>query len=89
MRAQEAHPYEEPAFDVYERVTSPLANGAGMGRIGALASPMTRQQLADHVKQALGLPTVMVVAPNQLGAPSGKHSFAPAGQANFNLCLKQ
>lgn len=59
---------------MYERVATPLANSAGMGRIGDLPSPMMRQQLADHVKRALGLPNVMVVAPNQLGATAGKSS---------------
>lgn len=75
MFTQEAHPYEEPTFDVYERVATPAANAAGMGRIGALASPLTRQQLADHVKRALGLPTVLVVAPSQLGATTGKPRY--------------
>ena len=57
---------------MYERVATPLASGAGMGRIGALPAPMTRRQLAEHVKRALGLPHVLVVAPNQLGVAAGK-----------------
>jgi hypothetical protein len=56
---------------VYERAATPLANGAGMGRIGMLPSPMTRQQLAEHVKHALGLCHVLVVGPNQLGVTAG------------------
>jgi putative NIF3 family GTP cyclohydrolase 1 type 2 len=69
--AQGSHPYEEPAFDVYERAATPLASGAGMGRVGALPAPMTRRQLAEYVKRALGLPRVLVVAPNQLGGAAG------------------
>ena len=61
---------------MYERMATPLANGAGMGRIGMLPSPMTRQQLAEHVKQTLGLQHVLVVAPNQLGVPAGKSTSA-------------
>jgi putative NIF3 family GTP cyclohydrolase 1 type 2 len=74
--AQESHPYEEPAFDVYERLATPLASGTGMGRVGALPAPMTRQQLAEHVKRALGLPQVLVVAPNQLGGAAGTSAHA-------------
>lgn len=77
---QEAHSYEEPAFDVFARMATPAAGGFGMGRIGSLPQPMSRQQLVAHVKQALGLPTLIVAAPNQLssGSSSGTqscHSF--------------
>jgi dinuclear metal center YbgI/SA1388 family protein len=34
-----AHPYEEPAFDVYARV--PLPSGGGTGRLGRLPGPTT------------------------------------------------
>ena len=57
---------------MYERIAMPLASGAGMGRVGELPSPMTRHQLAEHVKRALGLPHVLVVTPNQLGVAAGK-----------------
>lgn len=38
---REAHPYEEVAFDVFDRVSisSPMF---GMGRVGVLPSPMTQ-----------------------------------------------
>lgn len=61
---------------MYERLAMPLVTGAGMGRVGALPTPMTRQQLAEHVKRALGLPHVLVVAPNQLGGAAGTSAHA-------------
>jgi putative NIF3 family GTP cyclohydrolase 1 type 2 len=39
-----AHPYEEPAFDVF--TLAPLPDGLGIGRIGSLAQP---QRFADFV----------------------------------------
>ena len=53
-----AHPYEEPAIDVY-----PLhgaASGVGVGRVGRLARPSPLGDLADRVRQALGLATIGV-----------------------------
>lgn len=44
MRA--AHPYEEPAFDVFSLAALPT--GTGIGRVGSLARP---QRLADFVAQ--------------------------------------
>lgn len=56
---EEAHPYEEVAYDLY-----PLANKGqklGFGRIGTLNKEMTLKQFADHLKVALDVPTVRVV----------------------------
>ncbi len=46
-----AHPYEEPAFDLY-----PLeaADAFGCGRVGALQRPLTLGTLARRLKQATG-----------------------------------
>ncbi|ADH99844.1 Nif3-like dinuclear metal center hexameric protein [Salisediminibacterium selenitireducens] len=55
----DAHPYEEPAYDVY-----PLANQGevfGLGRIGYLKDGMTLDAFADHVKAAFEVPFVRVV----------------------------
>lgn len=54
-----AHPYEEPAYDVYliENKPEPL----GLGRIGTLKEEMTLEQFAWHVKAALEVPTVRAV----------------------------
>ena len=46
-----AHPYEEPAIDVYPLHTPPA--GAGLGRVGRLSDCRTLTRLADTVKEAL------------------------------------
>ncbi|KEZ51734.1 Nif3-like dinuclear metal center hexameric protein [Metabacillus indicus] len=54
-----AHPYEEPAFDIY-----PVENGGkslGLGRIGKLEKEMTLEEFAVHVKEALDVPFVRLV----------------------------
>jgi dinuclear metal center YbgI/SA1388 family protein len=54
-----AHPYEEPAYDVY-----PLENKGetlGLGRIGLLNEEMTLQEFAAHVKQAFDVSGARVV----------------------------
>ncbi len=53
-----AHPYEEPAFDVYPMEPEPVR---GMGRIGRLARPTTLGQLARKLKRALGADCTMIV----------------------------
>lgn len=49
MRA--AHPYEEPAFDIFALVPPP--SGAGLGRIGTLAKPEPLRAFASRVQSAL------------------------------------
>jgi dinuclear metal center YbgI/SA1388 family protein len=49
MRA--AHPYEEPAFDVF--TLAPLPDGLGIGRIGTLARPLRFADFAARVNSAL------------------------------------
>jgi putative NIF3 family GTP cyclohydrolase 1 type 2 len=54
-----AHPYEEPAFDLY-----PLLNrdkDTGMGRIGELAQALPLDEFAALVKERLGLNGVRIV----------------------------
>ena len=47
----EAHPYEEPAFDVFELAT-PSAD-RGLGRIGSLPAPMALRDFTAHVAARL------------------------------------
>jgi dinuclear metal center YbgI/SA1388 family protein len=47
----DAHPYEEPAYDVYP-LTSP--GGLGLGRIGHLPDPLTAEDLARRCGERLG-----------------------------------
>jgi dinuclear metal center YbgI/SA1388 family protein len=48
---QRAHPYEEPAFDMYELADSPGERGTG--RVGRLSAPMTLRDFAHRVADAL------------------------------------
>ncbi len=56
-----AHPYEEPAFDVYPVEGRP--EGCGYGRVGRLPEPMTPEGLAEHVSASLGFPARLVADP--------------------------
>ena len=49
-----AHPYEEPAFDVYA-MTTPARTDLGAGRVGTLATPVSVSDLAARVKRGLGV----------------------------------
>ncbi len=49
MRA--AHPYEEPAFDIF--ALAPLPADVGLGRIGALAEPESLSTFVSRVKAGL------------------------------------
>jgi dinuclear metal center YbgI/SA1388 family protein len=46
-----AHPYEEPAFDVF--ALAALPGDVGLGRTGTLASPITLRAFVSRVAQAL------------------------------------
>ena len=54
-----AHPYEEPAYDLFEMARE--MNVQGIGRVGKLAQPMTLRAFAEHVKQSLAVPCVRMV----------------------------
>ncbi|MBD0860010.1 Nif3-like dinuclear metal center hexameric protein [Gordonia sp. zg691] len=49
-----AHPYEEPAFDVFE--LADMDSDIGLGRIGSLAEPTTLREFTATVARALGNP---------------------------------
>lgn len=51
---REAHPYEEPAFDIVELPdTAPIDQACGLGRIGHLPEPMTLREFTQQVADAL------------------------------------
>ncbi|QHS22782.1 Nif3-like dinuclear metal center hexameric protein [Virgibacillus sp. MSP4-1] len=57
--AEEAHPYEEMAYDLY-----PLENEGtsfGLGRIGTLDKKMSLKEFAEHVKKSFDVPALRVV----------------------------
>jgi dinuclear metal center YbgI/SA1388 family protein len=48
---RDAHPYEEPAFDLFELATLP--GNRGIGRVGRLAAEMSLAEFARHVAARL------------------------------------
>jgi len=54
-----AHPYEEPAFDVFE--TRGRSERYGLGRIGRLPAPLAPRQLASLLREKLGCPPLKCV----------------------------
>ncbi|XKF67439.1 Nif3-like dinuclear metal center hexameric protein [Virgibacillus necropolis] len=55
---KQAHPYEEVAYDIF-----PIANEGqkfGVGRIGELDQEMSLQELCNHIKQTLDVPSLRV-----------------------------
>lgn len=54
-----AHPYEEPAYDLVEMEVK--TNKQGLGRIGTLSEPMTLKEFAQFVKEQLDVPALRVV----------------------------
>ena len=48
---RQAHPYEEPAFDLYELAS--WSGPRGIGRVGRLAAPTTLREFAMLVAEAL------------------------------------
>ena len=56
-----AHPYEEPAFDVYP--VDGFPEGCGYGRVGRLPEPLPPEEFARYVSVALGFPVRLVSDP--------------------------
>jgi dinuclear metal center YbgI/SA1388 family protein len=59
--ARAAHPYEEPALDVYPVDGNP--KDCGYGRLGTLPEPLTPEELCNHVSESLGFPARLVADP--------------------------
>lgn len=54
-----AHPYEEPAYDLFDLTVK--GEELGLGRIGELPSEMSLEEFAQFVKETLDSPGVRVV----------------------------
>ncbi|EGQ27673.1 MULTISPECIES: Nif3-like dinuclear metal center hexameric protein [Sporosarcina] len=54
-----AHPYEEPAFDLFKMQQK--INVHGIGRVGRMSEEMTLKQFAEHVKNAFKVPALRFV----------------------------
>ncbi|MDQ3965932.1 MAG: Nif3-like dinuclear metal center hexameric protein [Actinomycetota bacterium] len=61
--ARAAHPYEEPALDVYPVDGHP--EGCGYGRLGRLPEPLAPEELREHVSESLGFPARLVANPRR------------------------
>jgi dinuclear metal center YbgI/SA1388 family protein len=57
-----AHPYEEPAFDLYPVHGHP--EGCGYGRVGTLPEPLAPEEFRDQVSASLGFPARLVANPD-------------------------
>lgn len=58
---REAHPYEEPAFDLNQLAAPP--EGRGQGRFGSFETSVERNELFDRVKRGLGVNHLLVAGP--------------------------
>jgi dinuclear metal center YbgI/SA1388 family protein len=59
-----AHPYEEPAFDIYTLAPKPTRR-SGAGRIVTLSAPTTAESVAHRLKQRLRLTTIFMGTPHR------------------------
>ncbi|HTV46946.1 MAG TPA: Nif3-like dinuclear metal center hexameric protein [Phycisphaerae bacterium] len=59
LALRQAHPYEEPAFDLLTMETLPQA--PGLGRIAELDKPLTLRALAENCKRRLQLSAVRTI----------------------------
>jgi dinuclear metal center YbgI/SA1388 family protein len=57
---RQAHPYEEPAFDLNQLAGTP--EGVGQGRIGTMKT-VARTEVVERIKRALNLKHVLVAGP--------------------------
>jgi dinuclear metal center YbgI/SA1388 family protein len=57
-RLRQAHPYEEPAFDLFRQEPEPLrpTDAEGAGRLLKLDQPISSEQLRQKLSQALNVP---------------------------------
>ncbi|MFQ5514303.1 MAG: Nif3-like dinuclear metal center hexameric protein [Myxococcota bacterium] len=67
----EAHPYEEPAYDVYER----WGDAGLVGRVGVLEAPLSLAELAQCVRKTLGDSPLRVAG--DPGRPVSRVAVAP------------
>lgn len=79
-----AHPYEEPAFDVYP--LEPLAiPHLGQGRMGSFSSPPALGDLARAVKQAASAEQVAIVGEPGVSIARGFVCAGAAGSLPFEI----
>ncbi|GAB4546062.1 MAG: Nif3-like dinuclear metal center hexameric protein [Phycisphaerales bacterium] len=74
-----AHPYEEPAFDVYPLASKPRL-GVGAGRAITLGTPASVGEIAGRVRTALGVDIVKVA---DAGRPVERVGACPGSGASL------
>ncbi len=79
-----AHPYEEPAFDIYPLRTPPRR---GIGRVGRWSKPITLSTLARRLKKTASLPFVQLVGDPQTSVTRAIICVGSAGSLPFKVGL--
>ncbi|MFA5424688.1 MAG: Nif3-like dinuclear metal center hexameric protein [Phycisphaerae bacterium] len=83
---KKAHPYEEPAFDVF-KLYNPQ-DRIGLGRIGKLAKAATVKEIIAKVKRATGAKAVGIVGKSQRTVKSAAVCAGSCGKI-INLIIAQ
>ncbi len=78
-----AHPYEEPAYDLYDR----RGEAHAAGRIGRPSSPLSLGALAERVAEALGGPVPRVAG--ELHREMGRVAVVPGSGEDFACAARQ
>ena len=81
---QQAHPYEEPAFDIYPLQPRPVR---GIGRIGGLTQPAPLAELAALLKQQVPTQAVQIVGDPAARIARVALCVGAAGSLPFSLGL--
>jgi len=79
-----AHPYEEPAFDVYPLQGKPTG---GIGRIARLLKPSSLSNLARRLKRATDATSVQIVGPSDRLVSRAIVVVGAAGSLPFRIAL--
>jgi dinuclear metal center YbgI/SA1388 family protein len=85
---QRFHPYEEPAFDVYELLGKPERH-VGPGRRIVLDQPATLAQLAERLKKHLGISVVNVAKVGAEDVPLTHIGVVPGSGASLAKAARQ
>jgi len=81
---RQAHPYEEPAFDVYPLVASPNV-GTGQGRTGSFRMPVGLAALAATLGKKTGAKNIAIVGKARQKVRRGLVCVGAAGSLPFEL----
>jgi dinuclear metal center YbgI/SA1388 family protein len=77
---RKAHPYEEPAFDIYPLSLEPVA---GIGRVGRLPAGTTLSKLVTRLKRATGSKVIMTVGEGRKQLRQAAICVGAAGRLPF------